>query len=353
MAVVATNATPEVATAERSSVRIRVATGSAVEGSSASMSVISRTPPPSRTVSTAAETLRSRSSACSAPTSGPSSSTSLRSAHTTRTIVALPTPAGPDTSTPRLAAAPRVCSSSGSSSESLSHSVSRLTWLCTPLRSSALTDGRCDGVVTVAWPTLLSTPALPRSDTDTVPSPQLTTELGCTLTGPAGSTPVTVSSSEVQVMPTDEASAEVAAEVEVPGPRSRGSSDTVSPTVITLPSSAWRRVADEIDWVASLEPDTVTDRAPYTVTGATITVLVSRRPALDNVTSSSRAVPVGVPGGATPTTAAVVLAPVRATASHSRRPSAAMASGCNRTTPRRLSSAEVFSRAVSRRWVSA
>ena len=110
-------------------------------------------------------------------------------------------------------------------------------------------------------------------------------------------------------MPTEEASAEVAADVEVPGPRSRGSSDTVSPTVITLPSSAWRRVADEIDWVASLEPDTVTDRAPYTVTGATITVLVSRRPALDSVTSSSRAVPVGVPGGATPTTAAVVRAP--------------------------------------------
>ena len=68
--------------------------------------------------------------------------------------------------------------------------------------------------------------------------PQLTNELGCTLTGPAGSTPVTVSSSEVQVMPTDDASAALASDVDVPGPRSRGSSDTVSPTVITLPSSA-------------------------------------------------------------------------------------------------------------------
>ncbi len=38
------------------------------------------------------------------------------------------------------------------------------------------------------------------------------------------------------------------------GPRSRGSSDTVSPTVITLPSRAWRSVADEIDWVARFEP---------------------------------------------------------------------------------------------------
>ena len=84
-----------------------------------------------------------------------------------------------------------------------------------------------------------------------MPSPQPTDELGCTLTGPAGSTPVTVSSSEVQVMPTDEASAVVAADVEVPGPRSRGSSDTVSPTVITLPSSARRSVADDTDWVAS------------------------------------------------------------------------------------------------------
>ena len=63
-------------------------------------------------------------------------------------------------------------------------------------------------------------------------------------------------------MPTDDASAVVAADVDVPGPRSRGSSDTVSPTVITLPSNASRSVADEIDWVASFEPLTVTDRAP-------------------------------------------------------------------------------------------
>ena len=49
---------------------------------------------------------------------------------------------------------------------------------------------------------------------------------------------MTVSSSEVQVIPTEAASAVVAADVEVPGPRSRGSNDTVSPTVSTLPSNA-------------------------------------------------------------------------------------------------------------------
>src|SRR5690242_6040054 len=83
-----------------------------------------------------------------------------------------------------------------------------------------------------------------------------------------------------------------------------------------------------------------------------MTVVSSRNPALDSVTSSRSAVPVGVPPGATPATAAVVREPVSETASHSRMPRAAMASGCNRTTPRRESNAEVFSLAVSRRWLS-
>ena len=94
------------------------------------------------------------------------------------------------------------------------------------------------------------------------PTPQVTSELGCTLTGPSGSTPVTVSSSEVQLMPTEAASARVAVDVDMPGPRSRGSSDTASPTVTTLPSKACRKVTGVIDWVASDEPDSVTDRAP-------------------------------------------------------------------------------------------
>ena len=92
--------------------------------------------------------------------------------------------------------------------------------------------------------------------------PQVTNEFGCTLTGPEGSTPVTVNSSEVQLMPTAEASARVAADVEVPGPRSRGNSETASPTVNTLPSKACRNVVDGTDWVVSVEPLRVTDRAP-------------------------------------------------------------------------------------------
>ena len=47
-----------------------------------------------------------------------------------------------------------------------------------------------------------------------------------------------------------------------------------------------------------------------------------------------------------PATAAVVRDPVSDTASHSRMPRAATAFGCNRMTPRRESTAEVFSRAV-------
>ena len=99
----------------------------------------------------------------------------------------------------------------------------------------------CDGVVTTAWPAVDNGVGVtPSRDVaaEAAPKPHLTDEFGCTLTGPAGSVPVTVSSSEVQVMPTDEASAEVAREVGMSGPSSRGSSDTVSPTVITLPSRA-------------------------------------------------------------------------------------------------------------------
>src|ERR1700753_2170002 len=99
-----------------------------------------------------------------------------------------------------------------------------------------------------------------------MPAPQVTSELGCTLTGPSGSTPVTVSSSEVQLIPTADARARLAADVEVPGPRSRGSSDTASPTVITLPSKACRRVVGEIDWLVSDEARRVTER--WLVNGA-------------------------------------------------------------------------------------
>src|SRR5581483_1775446 len=281
---------------------------------------------------TASLTALRRSCAASAPTSGPSSSTSRRSAQTARTSVAFPTPAGPDTKTPRFAPAHSFSSSCGWSSASLSHSASRPACTCAPFRSSTLTGGAAGSGSDGAAAT---------------PDPHVTDEFGCTLTGPAGSVPVTVSSSDVHVMPTDDASAALAADVDVPGPRSRGSSDTVSPTVITLPSSASRSVAGDTDCRARLDPDSATDRAPYTVTGATITDAFSRRPAFDNVTSSNSTVPAGTSVAASPATAAVVRDPVNDTASHSRIPRAAMASACRRTTPRRESTAAVFSRAVN------
>jgi hypothetical protein len=120
----------------------------------------------------------------------------------------------------------------------------------------------------------------------------------------------------------------------------------VSPPVNTLPSKACRNVVDGTDWVVNAEPLSVTDRAPYTVAATTMTAVSSLRPALDSVTSSSSTVPIGVCGPAMPATAVVVRPPVSDTASHSRIPRAAMAFGCNRITPRRESTAEVFSRAV-------
>src|SRR5437588_1755740 len=102
------------------------------------------------------------------------------------------------------------------------------------------------------------------------PTPHVTNEFGCTLTGPMGSTPVTVSSSDVQLIPTAD-SAREAADLDVPGPRSRGSRDTTSPTVNTLPRRACRRVAGGTNCVVIAEPLNVTDRAPYTVAAATMT----------------------------------------------------------------------------------
>ncbi len=82
------------------------------------------------------------------------------------------------------------------------------------------------------------------------------------------------------------------------------------------------------------------------MTAPTTTADPSRSPAFDSVTSSSNTVPTGVPGPARPATAAVVRDPISDTASHSRIPRAATALGCNLMTPRRESTAEVFSRAV-------
>ena len=154
-------------------------------------------------------------------------------------------------------------------------------------------------------------------------------------------------------MPTDDASAVVAADVEVPGPRSRGSSDTVSPTVITLPSRASRSVAGEIDCVASFEP--LSGDRPRAV----------HRHRRDD---HGRVLPQPGVGqrdvveqrGARRRAGRCDARPRRrwcASRSATPRPTPECqgrqcASGCSRTTPRRESSAEVFSRAVSRRWAS-
>jgi hypothetical protein len=82
------------------------------------------------------------------------------------------------------------------------------------------------------------------------------------------------------------------------------------------------------------------------VAALTITAVPSRSPTLDSVTSSSSTMLTGLSWSAKPATAAVVRDPVSDTASHSRMPRAATAFGCNRITPRRESTAEVFSRAV-------
>ena len=65
------------------------------------MSVTSRTPPFSRVRSAAARTASRRAAGSIAPMDGPSITSRRRSPVTDRTIVALPTPGGPATSTPR------------------------------------------------------------------------------------------------------------------------------------------------------------------------------------------------------------------------------------------------------------
>jgi len=130
-----------------------------------------------------------------------------------------------------------------------------------------------------------------------------------------------------------------------PGATSCGSSDTASPVVSTLPASASRSVSGLIVRLTSADAATVIERAAATWTGAATTSDPSVSPRLDSVRSSSSAMPGAVcPAAAS---AAVDRAPVNRTASHGRNPSASSTSGCSRTTPRRASTAEVLSRAVS------
>ena len=204
------------------------------------MSVMRSTPPPSRTVATADDTLLSRSSARNAPTSGPSNSTSRRSAHTVRTMVALPDACGPGYQYSEIGCGAELFEELGlveCQLEPFGEAAGLRVCALEVVEAHGRFAGRGDGVLTGSGQRRRRESS---SDVaiEATPDAQLTDEFGCTLTVPAGSTPVTVSNSDVQVMPTEDASAEVAADVGMSGPSSRGSSDTVSPTVITLPSSA-------------------------------------------------------------------------------------------------------------------
>ena len=131
-AVVATNATPGWRTAVRSSVRISVATGSAVGGQQRVDIGDQQHAAAVTTVGHRRRDARSRSSARSAPTSGRPVRRAARSAHTAA-------PAWPCRRRPARRPArrdwlwrPRVSSNSGSSSASLSHSASRPAWRASP-----------------------------------------------------------------------------------------------------------------------------------------------------------------------------------------------------------------------------
>ena len=122
------------------------------------------------------------------------------------------------------------------------------------------------------------------------PSPsQPTTVDGITATAPGGSVPATVSSSVVHAPPTAPASRLRAAATSRPaaGSRSCGRSETASPPVTTLPSSASRAVSGVSPARASREPVSSTWRAAATCAGATTTAAPSVRPALERITSST------------------------------------------------------------------
>ena len=179
----------------------------------------------------------------------------------------------------------------GSSSASLSHSVSLPACAWEPLRSSMSTGRRLlrgdHGVLA----------AVAACGDGATPSPQLTTEFGCTLTGPGG-----IDAGDRQQLrgPGDADGRRQRAA----GRRRRDVRARVRAAAATpcrRPSSPCRAAPGAASptrstgWPDSIRV-TVTDRAPYTVTGATSTVVSSRSPALDSVTSSSSAVPAGVSG---------------------------------------------------------
>ena len=138
-----------VATAARRASSTRVANGGGdTAGSSASTSVTSRTTGGRHgrcrgAVSTSSCTRADAAAASSAATPGAASSTQRAStaAAALRANVALPTPSGPTTSTPRRADPPRLTSSSGRRKVSSSHSTRRRAASMCPTSSSMSRTG--------------------------------------------------------------------------------------------------------------------------------------------------------------------------------------------------------------------
>ena len=358
-------------------------TGSGSAGSSASTSVTSRIPPCSRVRSAAARTASNRDAGSREPTDGPSITSRRRSPATDRTSVALPTPGGPATSTPRCGDAPSVRSSSDRSSASESHCSSTSAWSPTPTRSSRATAEIAEPSAPSALPAPAVRPAAAVPDDPdawtppaagpagkrelvvvtaavvpaaaavrgavAVAAPVTTAVVGCTDTMPSGTVAVTVSSSVLHCAPIVLRRVRVVSPVGNCGPRSRGSSVTESPTRTTLPSSADRSTRSATPRPAGGSPCTSIDCAPVTCAARTVTRASSPRPQLAATTSSTTRIPLGEPGFAAATTAPVVRAPTISIASHSRIPSARITSGCARTMPRRESAAEADSRRVRSR----
>ncbi len=392
-AVVATTATPDRPSASRIRSTSTVATGGGVvAGSSASTSVTSRTagvpapeavspgaaalstaavPPVAAALSTAAVNRDAAASGSSAANPGASTSTTgtRRAWATERTSVALPTPSGPDTSTPRRREVPSVARRSGRSKANSNHSPSLRAADSAPARSASGTafpassacsasPGSADpaglpaapvGAVVVAAVVAVSPGRVAGpSGAGVCGSRQVTTVARPTATAPSGSVAVTVSSSLVQVAPTARDRVPRTAGTSEPGggARSCGSSDTASPTVSTFPIRASRRVCSGTDRRASREPETVTRRAARTSQGRTRTSAPSATPTLPIVTSSASRTPGAAPAGAGAASATLTRAPVSRTASQARSPSASSTSRCSRTTPRRVSNADAVCRTV-------
>ena len=130
------------------------------------------------------------------------------------------------------------------------------------------------------------------------PSRQPTTVPIVTSAGPSGSVPVTVSSVVVQAIPiaADRLRRAGADSRSAPGGASCGSSDTLSPLVTILPSSASRSMVGRTAVIASAVPATTTRRASRSGAGATVTWSPSRTPRLPSSRSSQSSLAAGTVG---------------------------------------------------------